>query len=95
MRATDGVTFSNIGTGDTAGFVLDGGLYALVANAGTWDSGSVVLDILGPDKSTYIATSASLGANGIVTVELPPGEFQLAVTTTTGVYAQVTRVPGE
>ena len=95
MRAQEGVSFNNLGTGDTAGFALNGGVYGIVVNAGTWSSGGVALTLLAEDGITQVATGTSLSADGIAIVTLPPGEFQLAVTAATGVYARITRVPTE
>lgn len=94
MRAQDGVTFSNI-SATTAAFPLQGGLYQFSAVA-TWNSsGTVTLQQLGPDGSTYLSVSAALSANGGVTVYLPPGQYQVAVATATVVYAGVARIPLE
>lgn len=73
---------------------IQGGLYCLAVIA-TWGGGSVQLEGLGPDGSTQITYSAALTANGGVMVYLPPGEYTLVVTTATGVYASLTRIPIE
>lgn len=105
MRAVaDSQVFSNI-TANTAGFVLQGGVYGVSALAGTWSSGSVALQRLGADGSTYVAVASatdisgsgiSFSANGYVGgVALAYGTYRFAVATATGVYAEVIRVPGE
>lgn len=93
MRATDGNTASNI-SATTSAFRLTGGIYYVAAVA-TWGGGNVVLQVLGPDGSTYLPAHTALTANGVALAYLPPGQFRWAVTTATAVYAQVVRVPGE
>ncbi len=93
MRSLDGKTFSNI-SATTGQFFLEGGVYGAVYMA-TWGGGNVVLQILGPDGSTWIAVTAAWLANGTALVELPPGNYRFAVTTSTGVYVILSRVPGE
>ncbi|HTV31094.1 MAG TPA: hypothetical protein VMF32_25395 [Xanthobacteraceae bacterium] len=98
--ATESHLFSNFAA--TQGpFVLKGGVYSFRAS-GTWNSGSLALNALGPDGSTYVptknlfGTAASLSANGAVDgIYLPPGEYQLAVTgSPSALYAVVGSVPG-
>ncbi len=92
MRGTgDAQTFSNI-SATTAAFALDGGLYELAAVA-TWGGGNVQLQQLGPDGSTWLNVGTDLTANGVTTMDCPPGTYQLAVTTATGVTASICRVP--
>lgn len=75
--------------------VLVGGLYQLIANA-TWNAGNVKVQQLGPDGSTWLDTGVSLTANGVTTVYLAAGvQARLVVTTATGVYAALSRVPGD
>jgi hypothetical protein len=73
-------------------FQLEGGYYILSASA-TWGGGSVTLQIVGPDGSTLISTALTLTANGQVGGYLPPGTYQITVTTSTAVYAVVQSVP--
>lgn len=73
---------------------IEGGLYCLAVVA-TFGGGSVQLEGLGPDGSTQITYSASITANGGYELYLPPGEYSLVVTTATGVYASLTRIPIE
>lgn len=76
-------------------FVLTGGIYVLAAIA-TWGGGNVELQKLGPDGVTYLSfnTAAKLTANGMTApIYVPPGQYRLTVTTATGVYTDLSRVP--
>jgi|SRR5271156_2290790 len=72
-------------------FTLRGGQYAVTVLA-TWGGGSVTLQRLGDDGSTYITCLTAFSANGYATVNLPSGTYQLAVATATAVYVDVTSV---
>lgn len=89
----DGQAALNLGGSDSAAFSLLGGDYGVSVHAGTWSSGSVVLQRLGPDGSTYIPVLTAFSADGYATVRLPPGTYKIAVTTATGVYASVLHIP--
>lgn len=95
----DSKSFSNINAGTTAAFPLEGGRYVIAAHAATWNSGSAVLKMLCPDGSTYVppkdigGSANTLGADGSQTVDVPPGQFVVVVTTTNGVYISISRVP--
>lgn len=94
MRSMDGNAASNIST-TTAAFRLDGGIYALSVVA-TFGGGSVDLQVLGPDGSTYVsALTAAFLANGTKVVFLPPGAYKWVIATATAVYVSANRVPGE
>jgi hypothetical protein len=60
-------------------FVLLGGKYGVSAVA-TFSTGSVALQILGPDASTYINALPAFTANGAASVDLPAGKYQVLVT---------------
>lgn len=72
------------------------GFFTAVA---TFGGGSVTLQYLGPDNTTWLvaqqpdATDATLAASGGVLFELPPGQIRAAVVTATAVYARADRVP--
>lgn len=91
--ATDGNLASNISANSSA-FQLRGGKYAVAAVA-TFGGGSVKLQALGPDGSTYlsVASGTDFTAAGYGTVDLPPGQYRWTVATATAVYASVTRIP--
>ena len=73
---------------------LVGGLYEL-SGIGTWSAGNVEVQQLALDGTTWIATGTKLTANGVATIYLAPGQYRLVVTTATGVYASLARVPLE
>lgn len=83
------ISFSNIAS-TTAAFQLAGGWYG-VAVIGT-GFGTVTLQILGPDGTTYLTATTAFSANGYTLLQLPPGSYKFAITTTTAVYASVTAV---
>ncbi len=91
--SVDSVIFSNI-SATPAPFVLHGGYY-FVAGIATWGGGNIELKMLGPDGSTYLSlpTQLKLTANGCIAGYLPPGTYEVVVTTATGVYVSVAGVP--
>lgn len=82
--------FDNI-SATTAAFLLKGGLYGVTLIA-TWGGGSVTLQRLAGSGSTYIDALTSFTANGYATVSVPPGTYRFAVSTATGVYADMTAI---
>lgn len=93
MAATggDGSNFSNI-SATPAAFTLLGGTYCVTVMA-TWGGGNVQFNVLGGDGATWIPLMAAFTSNGFASIDLPSGQYQLAITTATGVYASVTRRP--
>ena len=91
--AVQSVSFSNI-SATPAPFVLLGGYYVL-AGVATFGGGNIELKMLGPDGSTYLSlpTPLKLSAAGTIAGYLPPGTYELAITTATGVYAVIAAVP--
>jgi hypothetical protein len=89
----DSKEFSNIAA-TTAAFVLNGGYY-MVAAVATFGGGSVELQILGPDQSTWLSapTALKLTAAGTIAGYLPPGQYRFAIATSTAVYCSVAGVP--
>ncbi len=95
---SEAVTFTDIAA-TPPNFTLRGGRYSFRAIA-TWNAGSVTLNAIGPDGATPVGvksvfgTAAALTANGGVdALDLPPGEYQLAIAAATVVYATIARVP--
>jgi microcystin-dependent protein len=95
MRATDARSFSNIAA-STAAFSLAGGQYGVDCIA-TFGGGSVKLQRLGADGSTYLSVSSGtdFSANGYASVDLPAGSYRFTVATATAIYAGIVRIPGE
>lgn len=84
------VFFDNI-TADTAAFTLQGGLYGVDAIA-TWGGGSVTLQKLSGDASTYVTAMTAFSASGYATAYLAPGTYRVAVATATAVYVNICAV---
>lgn len=95
MRGTDGLALSNAGVGASAEQALSGGRYQVAVGAATFGGGNVVLQQLSNDGTTWFAIGTAITAVGANVSEIPPGKYRLLVTTATGVYATVTRIPGE
>lgn len=97
MRTVERIILaSNQGTGNSAAVKVTGGAYAFDVTA-TFGGGTVTLQRLGPDGSTYLtadSAGAVTSAVGVV-LALPPGDYRINSATATAVYASLTRVPGE
>jgi hypothetical protein len=87
----DGKGFSNI-SATTAAFALKGGKYAAVVSA-TFGGGNVQLQTLALDGSTWVNVGTSITAAGLSNYDLSPGQYRLAITTATAVYASLFGVP--
>lgn len=83
----ESIVFSNI-SATPATFILRGGNYGLTVHA-TFGGGSVVLQRLSPDNTTYINVITGLTADGYTNVNLPSGTYKLAIATATAVYADI------
>lgn len=107
MRALNGVLFKNVASSQQFSLQEDAGDYLVEVIATGF--GTVELQKLGPDGSTYISLKApfnnagteadlvigSFAANGAKVLRLPPGSYQFTVTTASAVYARISRIPGE
>lgn len=76
----------------SSAFYLRGGKYGMTVSA-TFGGGSVTLQKLAPDASTYVTALTAFTAAGYATVDLPPGQYKVAVATATAVYAAVDPIP--
>ena len=90
--------FDFTGASSTQGpFHLAAGTYAIACTA-TFSSGSVILQILGPDNATYVNVGGAAGSGGnftsagYQTVQLPDCTVQVAITTVTAVAFSATRI---
>ena len=81
------VVFKNI-SATPASFTLRGGNYGVTAHA-TWGGGSVTLQRLSPDGSTYVTVLVAFSADGYANLNLPSGTYQLLVATATGIYVDI------
>jgi len=75
-KARDSHAESNIAA-TTSAFTLLGGTYHVSVIGSTF--GTVTLQILGPDGSTYLTTLTAFSANGTATANLPAGSYRLAL----------------
>jgi hypothetical protein len=89
--STQAIQFSNIAA-TTAAFTLKGGKYGLAVTA-TFGGGNVQLQTLATDGSTWIGVGTAVTAAGFSNFDLPPGQYRLAITTATAVYAALVNVP--
>ena len=86
----DGITFTGATTGTVGPFTVLGGKYVFYATAaGT----SVVLNILMPDGSTYSPAYSETTSAFFQMIDLPPGTYEVVVTTSTAVQGGVIKVP--
>ncbi len=88
--AVEQVAFKNIAA-TPASFKLRGGSYGVQVQA-TFGGGSVTLQRLSQDGSTFITCLTAFSANGYASVNLPAGTYQLAIATATAVYADITGI---
>lgn len=87
----DQAIYSNV-SASQSGINLNGGTYGITVIA-TWGGGSVDFKRLAADGSTYVSVlSSPFTGNAYQTVNIPPGTYQLTVTTATAVYADITSV---
>ena len=70
-------------------FKLHAGLYGLTVHAGTWGGGSVTLQRLAADGSTYPTAFKAFSADGSATAYVPSGAYQLTLDTATDVSADL------
>jgi hypothetical protein len=84
------LAFKNLSS-TPATFKLRGGSYGVEVQA-TFGGGSVTLQRLSQDGSTFITCLTAFSANGYASVNLPAGTYQLTIATATAVYADVTGI---
>ena len=81
--------FSNI-SATTSSWAVEGGMYGIDVVA-TWGGGTVKLDKLSGDGTTYVTVS-TYSANTYETQNLPTGTYRLTVATASAIYFQMTAV---
>jgi hypothetical protein len=83
-----------LGGASSESFRLEGGKYAIAANA-TFGGGSIKLQVLLPDLATYLSVAAATDftAAGFAVVDLPRGTYKFVVATATVCIVSVTSVP--
>lgn len=77
---------SNAGAGNGTAVQWPGGRGIFIAEA-TWSAGSAKLQFQSPNSTWIDYTSGSLGANGGILFELPPGQIRVVIATSTACYA--------
>lgn len=91
-NVTESKKFDNIGAVTTATFTLKGGKYAIVTKS--TGAGTINLNILAEDGATFIpAITAIAAVTGFAVVDLPPGQYQVAVSGFTANFVSITSVP--
>lgn len=91
----EAVDYENISATTLPFSLKTGGQYSIQVVA-TFGGGSVKLEYLGPDGSTYAewdSTHTSFTANGHYETYLPPGTYKWVIATATAVYASICRIP--
>ena len=63
--------------------------YRLAVQAGTWGGGSVTLQRLSADGSTYATAFKAFSADGSAMAYVPSGVYQLTIATATDVSADL------
>jgi hypothetical protein len=82
----------NLGSASSAQFTLLGGRYAVSVIA-TFNGGSVDLQALGPDLSTFLSVlNSAFTTNGNAIVYLPGGQYKWVVVSATVSFAAVSPV---
>lgn len=84
----ENVFYDNISATPATPFTLRGGNYGVTAKA-TWGGGSVTLQRLSRDATTYVTVLTAFTADGYASVNLPSGTYRLLVATATAIYVDV------
>lgn len=78
----------------TGAFTLKGGQYSCDYIA-TWNSGSVTLEKLALDGTTFVAVAVAWSANGSSLLDLPEGTYKLVFGgSPSAVYVNICRIRG-
>ena len=75
-EASDSFAMSN-SNASSANFALKGGTYTVDVIGSTF--GTVTLQRLGPDGSTFLTAMTAFAANGTATADLPAGAYKVAL----------------
>lgn len=86
----ESVQFTNI-SATTAAFTLRGGNYGITVSA-TFGGGSVMMQRLAADGTTYVTCVTAFTAAGYASANLPSGTYRLTIATATAVYADVVSI---
>ena len=80
-------------SGTSQPFYLRGGAYGMDVTA-TFGGGSVTLQKLAADGTTYVTCLTAFTSAGYATANLPQGDYRVAIATATAVYARITAIVG-
>lgn len=69
--------YSNISATTAAFTITGGGLFAVSVKASTY--GTVTLQVLGPDDTTWLTALTAFSADGYATAYLAPGQYRFAI----------------
>lgn len=86
----ESVSYTNI-SATPATFTLRGGCYGVIAKA-TWGGGSVTLQRLSADNTTYVTMLTAFSADGYAAVNLPAGTYRFLVATATAIYVEIVSI---
>jgi hypothetical protein len=86
----ENVSYSDIAA-TPASFTLRGGCYGVIAKA-TWGGGSVTLQRLSIDGTTYVTVLTAFSADGYAPVNLPGGTYRFLVATATAIYVEIVSI---
>ena len=89
LRSNNSI-YTNI-SATTAAFTLPSGLYGVTVTA-TFGGGSVTLQRLAADGSTYVTCLTAFTAAGYATVNLPAGTYRFTIATATAVYVDIAAI---
>lgn len=92
MATGDAVKFNNLGAVTTSAFALFGGKYAVIWQA-TLGGGSLQLQTLSGDNSTFVPVGTALAALGLAVFDLPPGQYRFVIVTSTVNFITITGIP--
>ncbi len=89
------LTFLSNAAADSAVIGVGGGRWLFEAVA-TWAGGSIKLQRLGPDGTTFLdVPSVTLSANGVVATQIPDGSYKVVRTgSPTAIYCKMQWMPG-
>lgn len=84
---------ANAGAGNGTAYEWPGGKGMFMAEA-TWGGGNVKLQQQSANATWIdVAPSSTLSANGMVVLDLPPGQVRVVITTSTAVYSYLVGIP--
>ena len=87
---TAGISLGSNLSADGSYVTFSGGKCAFISEA-TWGGGSVKLQTKAANGG--VIDVATHSANTLTALDLPPGQYKVAVTTATAVYASLVRIP--